>query len=184
MSRETGEDWAAALDRVQRGDRHALAKLTRLVNSFLSRWGAYDLRDDWEDVVQDVLSAALRALEAGELRDRAAVAAYMKSTTRFKFVDRLKARTRQHAQAHQTWDDVVEQRLEPAAAGLGADRIAELRRALEALPEAQRRVVAAVHLRGETYEEAAESTGTPLGTLKRQLREGLASLRRTLEASP
>ena len=54
----------------------------------------------------------------------------------------------------------------------------------DALPEAQRNVVAAVHLRGETYEEAASSTGTPLGTLKRQLRDGLASLRRTLEAGP
>ena len=40
--------------------------------------------------------------------------------------------------------------------------------------------VIAVYAAGLTYEEAARATGTPLGTLKRQLRDGLAQLRDAL----
>lgn len=182
MSRGRHEDWAAVLERLRDGDRLALAQTTRLLNSFLARWGAYDLRDEWDDLVQEVLVAALRALDANELRDRAAVVGYLKSTTRFKFIDRLKTQARQQRQAHLPWDDAIEQRLEPVASTPSTERGADLRRALERLGQAERSAVAAVYLRGETYEEAATSTGTPLGTLKRRLRDGLATLRRELGA--
>jgi len=35
-------------------------------------------------------------------------------------------------------------------------------------------------VRGQTYPEAAASTGIPLGSLKRHLRDGLAALRTAL----
>jgi RNA polymerase sigma-70 factor (ECF subfamily) len=171
------EDWAAVLERLRDGDRLALAQTTRLINSFLSRWGAYDLRDEWDDLVQEVLFAALRALAANEFRDRAAVVGYLKSTARFKFIDRLKAQTRQHTKHHLPWEDVVEARLEPPESEAEPERVQDVRRALEALPEALREAVTAVYIRGETYDEAAATTGTPLGTLKRQLREGVRRLR-------
>jgi RNA polymerase sigma-70 factor (ECF subfamily) len=183
VTQRNAEDWAAVLERLRDGDRLALAQLTRLINSFLSRWGAYDLRDEWDDLVQEVLLAALRALDANELRDRAAVVGYLKSTARFKFIDRLKQQTRQHAKDHLPWVDAVEDRLEPADSDGEPELDHDLRRAVAALPEPQRQAVTAVHVRGETYDEAAATTGLPLGTLKRQLRDGLRRLRSQLEGT-
>jgi RNA polymerase sigma-70 factor, ECF subfamily len=48
------------------------------------------------------------------------------------------------------------------------------------LSEEQRRAIQAVYLEGRTYEEAAEVTGIPLGSLKRYLRLGLGQLRSQL----
>jgi RNA polymerase sigma factor (sigma-70 family) len=56
----------------------------------------------------------------------------------------------------------------------------ELEGALEQLEPARRQAILAVYAEGMTYEEAAEATGLPLGTLKRHLREGLGTLRRAL----
>lgn len=53
--------------------------------------------------------------------------------------------------------------------------------AIKALPERERLAVVEVHVSGRTYEEAAEVTGIPLGSLKRALRAGLAMLRESLE---
>lgn len=172
------EDWARLLEQLRDGDRMALAKLTRLVNSFLARAGAYDFRDEWDDVLQEVLTAALAALEDGTLRDRAATVAFLKTTTRFKFIDRLKAQTRQRGKNTLPWEEVVEERLaEPSVA---PEMRHDLRRALAALPENQRDAVTEIHMRGLTYEEAAAATLIPLGSLKRHLRDGLARLRAEL----
>jgi RNA polymerase sigma-70 factor (ECF subfamily) len=48
------------------------------------------------------------------------------------------------------------------------------------LPEEERGLVLGVYREGRTYEEMAERSGVPLGTLKRRLRTALASLRRRL----
>lgn len=55
-----------------------------------------------------------------------------------------------------------------------------MREHVRRLPERQRTAIEAVYLSGYTQEEAAASTGIPLGSLKRHLREGLASLRAAL----
>ena len=60
---------------------------------------------------------------------------------------------------------------------LGAESREDLRRALARIPDKKRDVVMAVYVGGLTYEEAAQATGIPLGTLKRYLRDGLAQLR-------
>jgi DNA-directed RNA polymerase specialized sigma24 family protein len=51
---------------------------------------------------------------------------------------------------------------------------------LSRLPEAHQRAIQAVYLEGRTYEDAAEVTGIPLGSLKRYLRLGLGQLRSQL----
>ena len=56
----------------------------------------------------------------------------------------------------------------------------DLSQALGRLPEKQRLVVTGVHVQGRTYDQVAEDTGIPLGSLKRYLRDGLASLREDL----
>ncbi len=174
------EDWAAVLERLLEGDRAALFALTRLVNSFLARWNAYDFRDEWDDLIQEVLLAAATAVRDGTLRERDAAFGYLRTTARFKFCDRLKRHLRLAEDEILAWEDVVEGGLEPAAELSDGARVRDVRRALEALPAVQREVVQAVHVRGQTYEEAAVATGIPLGSLKRHLRDGLRALREVL----
>lgn len=175
------EDWAGVLEKLLGGDRAALLQLTRLVSSFLARWNAYDFRDEWDDLIQEVLMAAATAVRDGRLRERGAAFGYLKSTARFKFADRLKRHLRLAEDETLPWEEMVEEGREPGDEG-AADpgRGRDVRRALAALPERQREAVVAVHVRGQTYDEAAAATGIPLGSLKRHLRDGLAALRTAL----
>jgi RNA polymerase sigma-70 factor, ECF subfamily len=175
------EDWYAVLEALQEGDALALARLTRLINGFLGRWNAYDFRSDWDDLLQEVIIAAVSAMKEGRIRDRRAVVGYLRSTARFKFVDRLRAHMRVKEDQTLPWEDVVgadelATASEPSAVGLSQD----VQNALERLSEKRRAVVLGVHLQGKTYNEVAEETGIPLGSLKRYLREGLAQLREEL----
>jgi RNA polymerase sigma-70 factor (ECF subfamily) len=171
------EDWAFVLERLLRGDRLALAQLTRLINSFLARWNAYDFRDDWDDLIQEVLLAAAGALRDGRIRERGAVIGFLRSTARFKFADRLKAHLRLAEDATVPWQELLEGPDEPSADEGSSELGRDLREALARLPRKEREAVAAVHLEGRTYEDAVAATGIPLGSLKRHLREGLARLR-------
>jgi RNA polymerase sigma-70 factor (ECF subfamily) len=174
------EDWAAVLDRLCSGDRAALLQLARLINSFLARWNAYDFRDDWEDLIQEVVLAAATALREGKLRERGATFGYLRTTARFKFVDRLKRQLRVREDESLPWADAVEKSLERDSDAADPGLRRDLRSALEALPEKQRVAVIAVHVRGQTFDEAAAATKIPLGSLKRYLRDGLAALRAAL----
>lgn len=176
-----GEDWAAIVEALLGGDRLALARLSRLINRFLARWNAYDFRDEWDDLIQEVVLATATALRDGRIRERGAVFGYLRTTARFKFVDRLKLHLRCGEDEALPWEEVVEGPLEPGGDEVGEHELSrDLREALERLPEKPRQVVAAIHIEGKTYDEAAQATGIPLGSLKRHLRDGLARLRAEL----
>jgi len=173
------QDWTAVLQRVVDGDRLALLETSRLVNGFLARWNAYDFRDEWEDLVQEVISAAALALRDGRLRERAAVVGFLMTTARFKYLDRLRIQLGRRRGEKLAWGDFVA-RGERADDPLMAEAREDVRRALARIPDKTRRAVLAVYVDGQTYEEAAQATGIPLGTLKRYLRDGLAQLRSEL----
>jgi RNA polymerase sigma-70 factor (ECF subfamily) len=171
------EDWAAVLERLLGGDRLALLQLSRLVNGFLARWNAYDFRDEWDDVIQEVVLAAGLAMRGGKLRSRGAVIGYLRTTARHKFLDRLETHLR-CGKREIAWEAVLDGPLEPIQPDAEAAR--GVREALARLPENRREAVTAVYLEGKSYEEAARDTGIPLGSLKRYLRDGLAQLRSEL----
>lgn len=173
------QDWAAVLQRIVDGDRLALVQASRLVNGFLVYWNAYAFQGEWEDLVQEVVSAAALALREGRLREPSAVVGFLKTTTRFKYLDRLRLQLGRRRGERLPWEELVESREAPED-GLGAEFREDLRRALARIPEKKREAVIAVYLEGQTYEEAALATGTPLGTFKRYLRDGLAQLRAEL----
>ncbi len=175
------EDWYAVLEALQEGDSLALAKLTRLVNSFLARWNAYDFRSDWDDLLQEVIIASAVALREGRIRDRRAVVGYLRSTARFKFVDRLRVHMRIKEDQTLPWEDVVGSDELSTANTMAPEGLSQdVRGALERLSENRRVAVLAVYLEGKTYSAVAEETGIPLGSLKRYLREGIAQLREEL----
>ena len=165
------EDWADVAERLLAGDQAAALKLSRLIASFLVRGRAYDFRDEWPDLVHEVLLAVIAGLQKGSVRSPKSLVGYVAAITRHKLTDRLRALGRQEG-ADLAWaSDTVP--LDPAV-----ERVVEVRLLLEKLPEKHRTVVAAVYGHGRTYEEVARETGIPLGTVKRYLREGLATLRR------
>jgi RNA polymerase sigma-70 factor (ECF subfamily) len=170
---EPDQDWATVLGRVLRGDPVALLRVARLVNGFLVRWNAYQFRDEWEDLTQEVVTAAAIALRDGKLRDPQAALGFLHSTARFKYVNRLRIQLRLREGEELAWGDALER----SESALPEERRQELRRALERVPEKARRALLAVYVDGRTYEDAARETGIPLGSLKRYLRDGLAQLR-------
>jgi len=180
-SGKSEEDWYAVLEALQEGDSLALAKLTRLVNSFLARWNAYDFRSDWDDLLQEVIIASAVALREGRIRDRRAVVGYLRTTARFKFVDRLRIHMRIKEDQTLPWEDVVGSDELSTANTMAPEGLSQdVRGALERLSENRRVAVLAVYLEGKTYNAVAEETGIPLGSLKRYLREGIAQLREEL----
>jgi RNA polymerase sigma-70 factor (ECF subfamily) len=164
--------------RLLAGDRLAFLEVNRLISGFLARFRAYDFREEWEDLRQEVVFSLVANARAGRLRDPGAFVAYVRSITRNKLVDRLKQRLRRREGDTLPWEEAAERLAADAPAADGRD----LSEALAALPDEERRAVAGVYLEGRTYQEVADATGLPLGTLKRRLRDGLAALRLRLGA--
>ena len=50
-------DWVAVVERMLGGDRLACLQLERLVSGFLTQLRAYDFRDEWDDLRQEVLAS-------------------------------------------------------------------------------------------------------------------------------
>lgn len=179
-----GTDWAQVQRGLLEGDRLAILELNRLVTRLLVRLRAYDFRDEWDDLRQEVLLSVLANARAGRLRDPEAFVAYVRAITRNKLVDRLKARLRWKADEALPWDDAAERLLAAGPVGPSPGEAAEVWDAVAGLPEGQRRVIQAVYREGKAYQEAADDEGLPLGTLKRRLTEGLRALRARLAGTP
>ncbi len=175
MAGTSADDWLATLDALLAGDHVAFMKLNRLVTGFLVRLRAYDFRDEWDDLRQEVILSVVANARAGRLRDTQAFLGYVRVITRNKVIDRLKTRLRHHEGETLPWED--------ATADIGrldgrADEMRELWLAVRDLPQEQQRVLHGVYREGKTYETVSAETGIPLGTMKRRLRDALMALRR------
>jgi RNA polymerase sigma-70 factor (ECF subfamily) len=176
------EDWGAILERLLDGDRVAFARFNRLLTGFLVQLRAYDFEEEWDDLRQEVLIAVVRNARAGRLRDPKAFVGYVRIITRNKLMDRLKRRLRTGEKEVLPWEDEALRATpaEPAVEAPSLEARSDLGAALGALTETDRRIVESVYVEGRTYQETADATGVPLGTLKRRLRESLAALRERL----
>lgn len=163
------------------GDPAAFLKLSRLVSNLLSRWRAFDFRDDWEDLIQEVLLAVVESHRENRIQERAAVFGYIRTIAHNKFQDRLRLHVRYKEDSRLAWEEVADKMGEKASPSDSSELSLEVRNLLSKLPEGQADILISVYARGCTYEQVAKDTGTPLGTLKRQLRAGLAALRQALE---
>lgn len=180
-------DWLGVVQRVLDGDRAAYARLVRLVTGHLTAWRAYDFRADWDDMVQEVLLSTVEAWRAGRIADSGALVAYVRQAARFKFIDRIRVLQRRGRpvelkEGNETGSDGPALAWPPpdSASSRGVELRVSVREAMDRLEPRERDAVTWVYLRGHTYEEAAEATGIPLGTLKRSLRTGLVRLKEVL----
>jgi RNA polymerase sigma-70 factor (ECF subfamily) len=170
-------DWADALERLSRGERVAFLEVSRLITGFLAGWRAYDFRDEWDDLVQDVILAAVQAHRGRKLRKPGAAVGYLRTTARYKFVDWLRRRRLEPLETEEG-DESPALRWPPEEDGPeGGFQIWDR---VRRLPEKQQQAVMLVYVEGRTYHEAVEQSGIPLGSLKRYLREGIVALRESL----
>ena len=165
---------AAALGELY--DRHAAAALAvamRVVGG----------RAEAEDVVHDAFVAVWRKIDRFDAR-RGSLRAWLLTVVRNRAIDRVRAR--RTAVDVDEADDRSLLRTGPNPTWEAAlDRTAanDLRQAMEALPDEQRRAVELAYFEGYTYREVAEITGVPAGTANGRLRLALAKLREALTGS-
>jgi RNA polymerase sigma-70 factor (ECF subfamily) len=67
------------------------------------------------------------------------------------------------------------------AAALSALQLRDLERAIASLPEAQRRVILLVGVKGMEYKDAAAALGIPIGTVRSRIARGRAALRKLMD---
>ena len=178
MADDTRRSGPALLAALERGDRAALAEVTQVVTGYLVRHGGLDQREHWEDLVQEVIVALLRASRNGSIRDEQAFVHYTGMIARNKLVDLFRRRGAPGEPDREGDPELAQARGAVPEPSRPLDLLVDLERALDALPAVERRVVEAIYVHGHSYEEAAKRVSMPLGSLKRYQSRGLQQLRR------
>ncbi|ARF81549.1 RNA polymerase sigma factor SigK OS=Kitasatospora aureofaciens OX=1894 GN=GCM10010502_54020 PE=3 SV=1 [Kitasatospora aureofaciens] len=161
------------------GDQEAFSRLYDAVAGPVLGLVRRVLRDpaQSEEVTQEVMFELWRTASRYEPQ-RGEVLPWVLTMAHRRAVDRVRAAqasadrdqraaARSHTPAFDEVAEQVENRLERE----------QVRRCLEALTELQRESVTLAYYRGYTYPEVAELLGTPLGTVKTRMRDGLIRLR-------
>jgi RNA polymerase sigma-70 factor (ECF subfamily) len=177
-----GPDDALLAERIRSGDRDALGEL-------YDRYAAVALatairvvadRELAEDLVHDAFVAVWQKIDRFDAA-RGNLRSWLLTIVRNRAIDRIRARRPSmeigdadeqsllRTSANPTWDGAVALRT-----------AAELRTALDTLPEEQRQAIELAYFQGYTYREIAQITGVPHGTANGRLRLALGKLREAL----
>lgn len=164
----------------ERGDDHAL-KLAydahgSLIYTYCKRSLGAELA---KDVTQEVFLAAWRARERFD-SSRGSLAGWLMGIAKNKVIDQIRLTGRRVSTVGGT--DLVELNATPEQVSALADRLL-VSEAVDSLPERARRVVELAFYEDLTHAQIAERTDLPLGTIKSDIRRGLARMRRHLEGS-
>lgn len=148
----------------------------RLIAWLTSRVG----EEDAQDILHDVAARAFSNLDALEpVRD---LAAWLWRSARNAVIDAWRARTRKPAVADlENFDAILDDVLMDAGDDLARRELLDaLALAIEDLSPAQREVIVAQALQGETFASLSERTGVSVDTLAARKRYALARLRESL----
>lgn len=128
---------------------------------------------DAADVAQEAFLAAWRTRHRFD-SSRGSLGGWLIGIAKFKAIDHLRRRSRserRHEEALATGNEAV-------------DRVAEqivVAQALEALPDRMRQTMELAFYSDLTHAQISDKIGSPLGTVKSDIRRGLARMRRDLE---
>ncbi len=178
---QVGDELAAVLEAVARGDRQAFARLYERTSAKLYGICLRLLRSEAEaeDLLQDVYVTVWQKAERFDAA-KASPVTWLAVLTRNKGIDRLRKRSTKsepiEAAVHVADDsplpfELVDRRQE-------AGRLSDC---LDQLDERPRAMIRAAFLDGATYPELAEREGVPLGTMKSWIRRAMQRLRGCLE---
>jgi RNA polymerase sigma-70 factor (ECF subfamily) len=169
---------SATLAAVATGDGDALSLLydatVPLVYSLAERLLGDPFRA--EEAVLDVFRHVWERASSYD-ETRGSVHAWLMTITRGRSLDRLRSDTARRRREETLSEDheaaLKATQDDTASAMMDAEREDACARALRSLPPAQRQVVELAFFHGKTHETIAEELGTPLGTVKSQIRRGL-----------
>ena len=181
MSDERGAD-AQLAQRIRAGDAGALGELYDRYASIAlgTALRVVGDREEAEDVVHDAFVAVWRKIDRFDA-DRGSLRAWLMTVVRNRAIDRIRAR--RPAMDLEDADERSLLRTGPNPTWEAALRQAsatEVRAAMGALPDDQRRAVELAYFEGYTYREVADLTGVPPGTANGRLRLALGKLRDAL----
>lgn len=160
--------------RAAKGDLAAFAALVREHEATLRRFTRRLAGDEGDDIAQDALLAAWRAL--AQWRGEGSFASWLRTIATRRYLDRRRTASGQaqyaplEAVRDQGYDQGMEQRL-------------ALDRALAALGPRERAAALIVFGEGHSHGEAAAMLGLPLGTLKSLVARARAALIPLLEGA-
>ncbi|AZO75495.1 MULTISPECIES: sigma-70 family RNA polymerase sigma factor [unclassified Mesorhizobium] len=134
---------------------------------------------DAEDLVHDAL---VRAYERrGTFRSGGNLRAWLLAIVHNIFIDRMRSR-RSEATRIERAGRLADQSV--AASQDHSVRLSQVREAFLSLPEEQRSALHLVAIEGLSYQQAAEASGVPLGTLMSRIGRARAALREMEERAP
>jgi RNA polymerase sigma-70 factor (ECF subfamily) len=134
---------------------------------------------DAEDLVHDAL---VRAYERrGTFRSGGNLRAWLLSIVHNAFIDKMRSRRSEAARVEQ--GGYLTDASTPAPQEHSV-RLAQVREAFFSLPEEQRSALHLVAIEGLSYQEAADASGVPLGTLMSRIGRARAALRSLESAVP
>ena len=185
----TEAETAELLEAIRRGDGDAFERVAREQAPRLFRLALRltGRREDAEDLVQDTLVRALPALRQFEGRSKLSTYLVRALTNQWKNRLRSKRRSRMVDWFRGRKDDPEEENLAPVDAAPSAEEQLEAQDRAKAVREAVTRIAPdrrlALLLReveDMSYEQIAETTGVPVGTVRSRLARARDDLRRLL----
>jgi RNA polymerase sigma-70 factor, ECF subfamily len=162
-----------------RGDEDALRAAYDAYGSLVYSFCRRSLGDDRaKDVAQEVFVSAWRARDRFD-SSKGSLAGWLMGITKNRLIDNIRAEQR-HAD-RRSEAEPGELPVESDVERVG-DRML-VADALDSLPARSRTVIELAYLSDLTHTQIAEQTSLPLGTVKSDIRRGLASIRRHLGIS-
>lgn len=173
----------AALGRIPDGDRAALQTLYRLTSAKLFGVCLRILNDrsEAEDVLQEVYLTVWNKAAAFD-ETRASPITWLVAIARNRAIDRARSgASARRSEPIEAAADVADPGASAFESLASAQQQERLKSCLDEIEERQSLAIKAAFMGGFTYEELAERSGVPLGTMKSWIRRGLAKLRECLE---
>ena len=163
------------------GDEAALAKLydsyRLILFGLLLR--ILHSRAEAEDCLQEVFLQVWRQASGfDEARGRPFT--WLVTMARSRAIDRLRALSSRDRTVQDAARETVEETSDAVTDAIRSEQAAVVRKALEALPPEQRRVLELAYFDGLTQSEIAARLSQPLGTIKTRTRSGMTKLRELL----
>ncbi|MEP6940256.1 MAG: sigma-70 family RNA polymerase sigma factor [Rudaea sp.] len=173
-------EWLAA---VARGDNSAFEQLYRSTSSKLFGVCVAVLtsRSDAEEVLQEVFTTIWRKASQYDA-SRASPMTWLAMMARNRAIDKLRASAGERAGAPIEFAEDIPDPSPSAMAGAEAgDDKRRLDSCMDQLEPQRRKLIRVAFFEGITYEELAQRSGSPLGSVKSWIRRGLAQLKTCLE---
>jgi RNA polymerase sigma-70 factor (ECF subfamily) len=170
------------LDLIARGNQQAVRALYGRYGRLVHGMALQVLGDESaaEEVTQDVF---LRVWEkAGTYHaEKAKVSTWLMRVARNRAIDVARQRGTASSRTATAWDELESVAdtgaPDPAEGASRGHCTEEVRSALAALPDEQRRALGLAFFQGLTHQRIAESLGEPLGTVKTRIRDAMRKLR-------